>query len=61
MICVVSRTEGIEIASNKIYYSSVGQNITFILYFPPILETVTFIDLIESIDSQWKFYGIKIR
>ena len=48
-------------APEKTYFSYAGQDITFTLYFPPILDTVASIDLIESIDSEWKFYGIKIR
>jgi Trypsin-like serine proteases, typically periplasmic, contain C-terminal PDZ domain len=55
------RTDGIEIAPQKTYFSYAGQDITFTLYFPPISDTATSIDLIESIDSEWKFYGIKIK
>lgn len=57
----LTRTNGIEIAPEKTYFSYAGQSITFILYFPPISDTATSIDLIESVDSEWKFYGIKIR
>ena len=57
----LTRTDGIEIAPEKTYFSYAGQDITFTLYFPPIPDTVTSIDLIESVDSEWKFYGIKIR
>ena len=57
----LTRTNGIKIAPEKTYFSYEGQNITFILYFPPISDTATSIDLIESVDSEWKFYGIKIR
>ncbi len=57
----LTRTDGIEIAPEKTYFSYAGQDITFTLYFPPISDTTTSIDLIESIDSEWKFYGIKIR
>ena len=57
----LTRTDGIEIAPEKTYFSYAGQDITFTLYFPPISDTATSIDLIESIDSEWKFYGIKIR
>ena len=35
--------------------------ITFTLYFPPLPESVKSINLIETINSDWKFYGIKIR
>lgn len=57
----LTRTNGIEIAPQKTYFSYAGQDITFTLYFPPISDAATSIDLIESIDSEWKFYGIKIR
>ncbi len=57
----LTRTDGIEMAPEKTYFSYAGQDITFTLYFPPISDTVASIDLIESIDSEWKFYGIKIR
>lgn len=57
----LTRTDGIQIAPEKTYFSYAGQNITFTLYFPPIPDAVTSIDLIESVDSDWKFYGIKIR
>lgn len=57
----LTRTDGIQIAPEKTYFSYAGQDITFTLYFPPISNTATSIDLIESVDSEWKFYGIKIR
>lgn len=57
----LTKTDGIQIAPEKTYFSYAGQDITFTLYFPPISNTATSIDLIESVDSEWKFYGIKIR
>lgn len=48
-------------APNRTYFTQPGQLITFTLYFPPIPETASTIDLIESDDSTWKFYGIKIK
>lgn len=57
----LTRTDGIQIAPEKTYFSYAGQSITFTLYFPPISDMTTSIDLIESVDSEWKFYGIKIR
>lgn len=57
----LTRTDGIQIAPEKTYFSYAGQNVTFTLYFPPIPDAVTSIDLIESVGSSWKFYGIKIR
>ena len=57
----LTRTDGIDIAPQKTYFSYAGQDITFTLYFPPISDNATSIDLIESADSDWKFYGIKIK
>lgn len=57
----MTKAEGIKIAPDKTYYSYAGQDITFTLYFPPIPTSATSMDLIESADSPWKFYGIKIR
>lgn len=57
----MNRAEGIKIAPEKTYFSHAGQDITFTLYFPPLPESVKSINLIESVDSDWKFYGIKIR
>lgn len=55
------KAEGIKIAPDKTYYSYAGQEITFVLYFPPIPSSATSMDLIEPGGSSWKFYGIKIR
>lgn len=57
----MTKAEGIKIAPDKTYFSYAGQDITFTLYFPPIPTSATSMDLIESADSKWKFYGIKIR
>lgn len=57
----MTKAEGIKIAPDKTYFSYAGQDITFTLYFPPIPTSATSMDLIESADSEWKFYGIKIR
>lgn len=56
----LTKADGIEMAPNRTYFTQPGQLITFTLYFPPIPETASTIDLIESDDSTWKFYGIKI-
>ena len=56
-----TKAEGIKIAPDETYFSYAGQDITFTLYFPPVPTSATSMDLIESADSEWKFYGIKIR
>ena len=57
----MTKAEGIKIAPDKTFFSYAGQDITFTLYFPPISSSTTSIDLIESAESEWKFYGIKVR
>ena len=57
----MTKAENIKIAPDKTYLSYPGQDITFTLYFPPIPSSATSMDLIESPNSLWKFYGIKIR
>ena len=57
----MTKAEGIKIAPDKTYFSYAGQDITFTLYFPSVPTSATYMDLIESADSEWKFYGIKIR
>ena len=57
----MTKAEGIKIAPDKTYFSYAGQDITFTLYFPSVPTSATSMDLIESSDSDWKFYGIKIR
>ena len=52
------RTEGINIHPQVTYYNY--KDITFTLYFPPIPDTTTSIDLIEP-ESTWKIYDIKLR
>ena len=57
----MTKAEDIKIAPDKTYFSYPGQEITFTLYFPAIPSSATSMDLIESPNSLWKFYGIKIR
>lgn len=57
----MTKAEDIKIAPDKTYFSYPGQEITFTLYFPAIPSSATSMDLIESPNSSWKFYGIKIR
>ncbi|MCR5043974.1 MAG: trypsin-like peptidase domain-containing protein [Bacteroidaceae bacterium] len=54
----MTKAEGIKIAPERTTFTN---DITFTLYFPPIPASTTSIDLIESEDSSWKFYGIKIK
>ena len=57
----LKRAEGIALSPDKTYFSYAGETKTFTLYFPPIPKTTTFIDFIESADSEWKLYGIQLR
>lgn len=57
----MTKAKGIKIAPEKTNFSYYDQTLTFTLYFPPIPTSATSMDLIESLDSDWKFYGIKIK
>lgn len=57
----LTKAEGIEIAPGRTYFTQAGQSITFTLYFPPIPNTATTMDFIESTESPWKIYGIKVK
>lgn len=54
------KAEGIALSPSLTYFSHAGETKTFTLYFPPIPQTTSSIDLIESMTSEWRFYGIKI-
>lgn len=53
--------EGIGIDPKKTYFNQPNTDYTFKLIFPPIQSNVSSFDFIESPDSDWKFYGVKIR
>lgn len=53
--------EGIGIDPKKTYFDKPNTDYTFKLIFPPIPLNVSSFDFIESPDSDWKFYGVKIR
>ena len=55
------RTESINISPEKTYYSKIGETKYFKLIFPSIPKTATSFDLVESVDSDWKFYGISLK
>lgn len=55
------RAEGIATSPNRTYFSGVGETITFKLYFPAIPKNTSTIDFIESLESDWKIYGIQLR
>jgi hypothetical protein len=57
----MTRAEGIKVAPEKTYFSYLGQDITFTLYFPPVPITASSFDLIESDESEWKWYGISLK
>ena len=54
------KAEGIKVAPDKTYFNSVIQT-RFTLYFPPIPKNTAYMDLIEPDESNWKFYGIKLK
>lgn len=53
--------EGIGVDPKKTYFNQPNTDYTFKLIFPPIPSNVASFDFIESPDSDWKFYGVKIR
>lgn len=58
----MTKTKGIKISPDKTYLSPHDQYVSFTLYFPPIPESTTSIDLVEPADkSDWKFMGINIK
>lgn len=57
----MTRAEGIKISPDRTSFLYFGQELTFILYFPPITDAATSLDLIENVDDGFNFYGIKIR
>lgn len=57
----LQRTEGIGISPNKTSFSKANTDYSFKLYFAPIPSSTTSFDLIESPDSDRKYYGIRIR
>lgn len=57
----LTRAEGIGITPKKTYFNSPDTDYTFKLYFPAIPLNVSTFDFIESPESEWKFYGVRIR
>lgn len=55
------RAEGIGVEPTKTYFNNPNTNYSFKLYFPPLPQNTTTFDFIESLESEWKFYGVKIR
>ena len=54
------KAEANALSPSLTYFSHAGETKTFTLYFPPIPQTTSSIDLIESMTSEWRFYGIKL-
>lgn len=57
----LKRAEGIGVDPKKTYFNSGNTDYTFKLYFDALPLNVSTFDFIESQDSDWKFYGIRIR
>lgn len=53
--------DGIAISPSVTYFSHANETKTFRLTFPAIPSNTTSFDFIESPDSQWKLYGIKLN
>ncbi len=57
----MTRAEGINISPSRTTFSREGEELTFTLYFPAIPSNATRMDLIESLTSVWRFYGISLN
>lgn len=55
------KAENISINPNITQLHYRGEQLKFALIFPGIPRNVTYVDLIEGMDSPWKFYKIKLR
>ncbi len=55
------KAEGIGVEPTKTYFNNPNTNYSFKLYFPPLPQNTSTFDFIESQESEWKFYGVKIR
>lgn len=53
--------DGIAISPSVSYFSGPNETKSFRLTFPHIPSSTTSFDFIESADSQWKIYGIKLK
>ena len=60
-VYTMTKAEGIEISPAKTNFSYSGQKLTFKLYFPSIPKDTKTFDLVENSDSEWRWYGIKLR
>ena len=58
---ILRSAEGIALAPSVTYFSYANETKTFRLIFPPIPFNTTKFDFIESLDSQWKLYGITLN
>ncbi len=57
----LTRAEGIGVDPQKTYFSRGNTDYIFKLYFPALPLNISSFDFIESNESDWKFYGIKLR
>lgn len=55
------KTEGIAFAPDYTYFSYPNQTLRFKLYFPAIPTDAEMLDFIESPESGWKIFGLKIK
>lgn len=57
----MTKAEGIKVSPDRTNFSYSGQKISFKLYFPPIRKSTDKINLIESAESEWKWYGVQLK
>lgn len=53
--------DGIGVDPAKTYFNAPNTNYSFTLHFPAIPKTATSLDFIESDESDWKFYGVRLK
>ena len=57
----LQKAEGIKIYPERTHMYNPGETITFKLYFPLIPKDTKFFAFIESLESKWQIFGIKLE
>lgn len=57
----LQKAENIPTSPNKHYFKSKGEKLEFKLYFPKLPNDIDGFDIIESLDSDWQWYGIHLK
>lgn len=57
----LTKANGIAISPDCTYFTTATQSLTYQLIFPPIPSNTKEMDFVESSDSDWNLYGIKLQ